>query len=96
MLTEVGVATAVAAVGTSDDGMAWISLSDPATTADGEAEPALNREALANADMDWLDLSKASGEARPSADRQAQARADMDWLDLERSGDGPNGVFAPI
>ena len=96
MLTAVGVASAAAAAGTTDDGMAWISLSDPTTTAEGEAEPQLDRDALAEAEMDWLDLSKASGEARPSANRQAQARADMDWLDLERSGDEPSGGLAPI
>lgn len=92
-LSEVGVG---AAAGPADDGMAWISLSDPTATSDGEAEQQLDRNALAQAEMDWLDLSKASGEARPSSDRQAQARADMDWLDLERAGDGPSGGLAPI
>src|SRR4029079_4077866 len=60
MLSEVGVAAAVAADGTTDDGIAWISLSDPATTAEGDFEAAMDRETLAEADMDWLDLSKAS------------------------------------
>jgi MFS superfamily sulfate permease-like transporter len=97
-------ATAAAATARPDDGMAWISLSDPAVTADEEAdaqaEQELDRTAQAQADMDWLDLSRASGERRPLPDRKDQARADMDWLDLERSGDedatGPAGGLAPI
>lgn len=95
-LPAVGEAPEDAAAARSDGGMAWISLSDPATTSAGEVEQTLDRRSLANADMDWLDLTKASGEARPSRNRNVQARRDMDWLDLERSGDGPSGSLSPI
>jgi carbonic anhydrase len=81
-----------------EGGMTWISLSDPRTTADSVAIQPLNRQAEAQAEMDWLDLETTSdGEPRPH-DLEAQARADMDWLDLEHAvggAAGPGGAFWP-
>jgi MFS superfamily sulfate permease-like transporter len=74
-----------------EGGMTWISLSDPAATADFSPVEWPDRQAQARADMDWLDLEKVSGEERPRHDRDAQSRADMDWLDLERAAGGPAG-----
>jgi MFS superfamily sulfate permease-like transporter len=80
-----------------EGGMTWISLSDPAATAEFSPDESSNRQAQARADMDWLDLEKASGDERPQRDRDAQSRADMDWLDLEHAiggAAGPRGELA--
>jgi carbonic anhydrase len=41
-----------------DDGMTWLSLSDPAITAGGDRGAPHNFQAEARADMDWLDLRR--------------------------------------
>lgn len=84
--------------GDSDGGLAWISLSDPRSTADSVTTGPLTSQAQARADMDWLDLEKASDDEPQKRDHDAQARADMDWLDLERAAGGaagPGGAFSP-
>jgi hypothetical protein len=74
----------------SENGLAWLSLSDPAVTAVGDQNSPHDRRAEAQADMDWLDLERAS-EPHEQLTRQEEARADMDWIDLERAGDHPSG-----
>jgi len=68
-----------------DNGMAFLSLSEPVHTSDGRLPAASDHQPHGRASLGWLDLEPDSEKSTAPRDRQAQARADMDWLSLERT-----------